>query len=52
MNWILPLTLVLLTALAIGAAHFFFMRWMSRQPEPALARDSRNEDDARDDPLA
>jgi hypothetical protein len=48
MYWILPLSLVLLAVLAIGAAHFFFIRWMARQP--ALARDSRPEDESRDDP--
>jgi cell division protein FtsL len=35
MHWLLPLTLVLLVALLLSAIHFAFMRWMTRQPEPA-----------------
>jgi cell division protein FtsL len=35
MHWLLPLTLVLLVALLLAAIHFAFMRWMTRQPEPA-----------------
>ena len=38
MQWLLPLTLVLLVALLLAAIHFAFMRWMTRQPEPATVR--------------
>jgi hypothetical protein len=31
MRWLLPLTLVLIVALLFAAAHFLFMRWMTRQ---------------------
>jgi cell division protein FtsL len=34
MQWLLPLSLVLLVALLLAAIHFAFMRWMTRQPEP------------------
>ena len=39
MHWLLPLTLMLLVALLLAAIHFAFMRWMTRQPEPATVRD-------------
>ena len=39
MHWLLPLTLVLFVALLLAAIHFAFMRWMTRQPEPATVRD-------------
>ena len=39
MHWLLPLTLVLVLALLLAAIHFAFMRWMTRQPEPATVRD-------------
>ena len=35
MNWILPVSLVVLAALVIAAAHFLFVRWMQRASEPA-----------------
>ncbi len=35
MYWLLPLTLVLLIGILLAALHFAFMRWMTRQPEPA-----------------
>ena len=35
MHWFLPLSLVLLVAILLAAIHFAFMRWMTRQPEPA-----------------
>lgn len=39
MHWLLPLTLVLFVALLLAAIHFAFMRWMTRQPEPATVGD-------------
>ena len=39
MHWLLPLMLVLLVALLLAAAHFLFMRWMTRQPEPTPTRE-------------
>jgi cell division protein FtsL len=39
MHWLLPLSLVLLVALLLAAIHFAFMRWMTRQPEPATVRE-------------
>jgi len=36
MSWILPLTLVLLAGVLVGAIHFVFVRWMSRQSERAV----------------
>jgi cell division protein FtsL len=39
MHWLLPLSLVLLVALLLAAIHYAFMRWMTRQPEPATVRD-------------
>jgi hypothetical protein len=35
MNWILPVSLVLLIALAMAGAHLFFVRWVQRASEPA-----------------
>ena len=35
MSWILPVTLVLVAGLVMGAIHFVFVRWMARQTEPA-----------------
>ena len=40
MNWLLPMTLVLVVALIVAATHFAFMRWMARQPEPAAIPES------------
>lgn len=39
MHWLLPLSLVLLVAILLAAIHFAFMRWMTRQPEPATVRE-------------
>jgi hypothetical protein len=39
MSWILPVTLVLVVGLVIGAIHFLFVRWMARQTEPATVRE-------------
>jgi hypothetical protein len=40
MNWFLPITLVLIVALAVAAIHFVFIRWMARQPEPTAIPES------------
>jgi hypothetical protein len=45
MSWLLPLSLVLLVALALAGAHFLFVRWMARQPEPVVAHDGDEEND-------
>jgi cell division protein FtsL len=39
MNWLLPLSLVLLVAILLAAIHCAFMRWMTRQPAPATVRE-------------
>ena len=36
MNWLLPITLVLVVA----AIHFVFMRWMAGQPVPVRKTDA------------
>ncbi len=36
MSWILPLTLVLFACVLVGAIHFVFVRWMTRQSERAV----------------
>ena len=35
MNWLLPITLVLIAVMTVAAIHFVFMRWLARQPDPA-----------------
>jgi hypothetical protein len=37
MNWLLPITIVLLASLALAAVHFLFTRWLARQSEPKRA---------------
>jgi cell division protein FtsL len=39
MSWLLPLFMVLLVGLVMAAAHLLFMRWMTRQADPGVARD-------------
>jgi cell division protein FtsL len=39
MRWLLPFTLVLLVALLLAAAHYLFMRWMTRQSATAREPD-------------
>jgi len=43
-NWLMPVTIVLLASLALAAVHFLFTRWLARQSEP-IRTDST--DDAR-----
>lgn len=50
MSWLLPLALVLLVGIIMGAAHLLFMRWMQRSTpaEPIADRTSTDRtDDAR-----
>ena len=44
MSWIMPVTLVLLAGVVIGAAHFVFVRWMARQTEPVNAESNTEQD--------
>jgi cell division protein FtsL len=44
MHWMLPIALVLLAGVVLAAAHFLFMRWMTRQPEQARDPDGRATD--------
>lgn len=48
MNWLLPLAIVLLASLALGAVHFFFTRYLARLSEPVRtdASDGTDERDA------
>jgi hypothetical protein len=50
MSWLLPLSLVLLVGIVMGAGHLLFVRWMQRatSPEP-IADNASNErsDEAR-----
>jgi hypothetical protein len=34
MNWLLPITIVLLASVALAAVHFLFTRWLAQQSEP------------------
>jgi len=40
MNWLLPITLVLVVALIVAAIHFVFMRWVAGQPVPVPESDA------------
>jgi hypothetical protein len=35
MNWLIPVTVVLLASLALAGVHFLLTRWLARQSEPA-----------------
>ena len=37
MNWLMPVTIVLLASLALAAVHFLFTRWLARQSEQVRA---------------
>jgi hypothetical protein len=47
MSWLLPLSLVLLVGILMGAGHLLFMRWMQRTSAPEPTADSAS--DTRDD---
>ena len=40
MSWILPLSLVLLFGILMGAGHLLFVRWMQRASAPGPIADS------------
>ena len=40
MSWILPLSLVLLVGIVMGAGHMLFVRWMQRVSAPEPIADS------------
>jgi hypothetical protein len=48
MSWILPLSLVLLVGILMGAGHLLFVRWMQRAsaPEPIADNASDERSDA------
>jgi hypothetical protein len=43
MSWLIPLTIVLLASLALGAVHFAFTRWLARQPESVRTESPEDE---------
>ena len=47
MSWLLPLSLVLLVGILMGAGHLLFVRWMQRATAPEPTAD--NASDARGD---
>jgi hypothetical protein len=44
MRWLLPLSLVLLVGIVMGAGHILFMRWMQRTSAPEPTADSASDD--------
>jgi hypothetical protein len=44
MNWLLPMSLVLLAGVVFAAGHFLFVRWMARLSEPAPAAEQSDAD--------
>lgn len=40
MSWLLPLSLVLLVGIVMGAGHLLFVRWMQRVTAPEPIADS------------
>ena len=49
MSWILPVTLVLVAGLVMGALHFVFLRWMARPTEPDVVREPAAAEPAKED---
>ncbi len=44
MSWLLPLSLVLLVGIVIGAGHLLFMRWTQRTTAPEPTAGSASDD--------
>jgi len=49
MNWLLPVTLVLLAGVLIGGLHALFIRWMARHMAPAVIPDRTPNEHTPDD---
>lgn len=43
MSWLLPLSLVLLVGIVMGAGHLLFMRWMQRTTAAEPTADSASD---------
>ena len=43
MSWLLPLFLVLLVGIVMGAGHILFVRWMQRASAPEVIDDRGDE---------
>lgn len=50
MSWLLPLSLVLLAGIVMGAGHMLFVRWMQRATAPVPVAD-RPSDERGDEAL-
>lgn len=48
MNWLLPVTLVLLASILLAGVHYVFTRWLARQSEPGRNESSHDTDSAAD----
>jgi len=44
MSWLLPLSLVLLVGIVMGAGHILFVRWMQRASAPDPIADSPSDE--------
>ena len=50
MSWLLPLSLVLLVGVVMGAGHILFVRWMQRTTAPEPIADSASDERGGDAP--